>query len=129
HNPKRMGVSESAPCITARISSNVPAIRSVLLDRGRFAIHPPGRASVFARNKCMYGVAVILATESMILVEPPSVYAARLRLTKPLPSIIAAIPATPRKTMTPGRLPGDDFSTELVFEVLKSSGDEPTLIT
>ena len=64
-----------------------------------------------------------------IFVEPPSAYLARLRIPRLLPSIVAAAPTTPRKPIVPGRLPNDDFWTELVFDTLRNNDNVPMRIT
>lgn len=74
-------------------------------------------------------MAVIPATEPMFIVEPESCYTARMRMPQRLPPIPAATPATPQKPTPPSRHRHNDFLTELVFEVLKSNGDGPVLIT
>lgn len=74
-------------------------------------------------------MAVISTTEPMILVEPPSVYAARLRMPQRLPPTPAATPTTPPKPTPPVRHRYDDFWTEVVFEILKTNGDCPLRIT
>lgn len=65
----------------------------------------------------------------MMFIEPENCYAARMRIPQHLPPIPAATPTTPPKPTPPGRKRYDDFSTELVFEVLKNNGDGPTRIT
>jgi len=65
----------------------------------------------------------------MIFAEPPSVYAARLRIPSPLPFAPATSQLTPQKPIVPGGLPADDFWSELVFEALRNNDSAPTLIT
>ena len=77
----------------------------------------------------MYVVAVMSATTTMILVEPESVYAARQRMPKPLPPAVAATQKPPSRQAVPHRLPNDNFSTELVFEILKNNDGGPMPIT
>ena len=75
-------------------------------------------------------MAAFSATEPMfVIVEPLSCYAARMRIPQCLPPTPAAMPATPPKPIAPVRQRYDYFWTEIVFEILKTSGDEPMRIT
>jgi hypothetical protein len=89
-----------------------------------------GSTQFGCRSHCRYRVAAFSATEPMfVIAEPESCYTERLRTPRPVPSIVAAAPTTPPKPIVPSRLPSDDFWTEVVFEILKTSGDEPMRIT
>jgi hypothetical protein len=65
----------------------------------------------------------------MIIVEPESCYTVRLRMPPPVPSAPAATQTTSQKPPPPVRHHYDDFWTEVVFEILKTNGDGPMLIT
>lgn len=107
-------------------------------DRHKVRAAGPGQirhASRLAMEAAFYTaarvgrVATISATEPMIFVEPESCYDARLRMPRPLPSILAAKPTTPQKPIAPGPLPSDDFWTERVFDTLQNNDNVPMRIT
>lgn len=67
--------------------------------------------------------------EPMIFVEPASAFSARLRIPSPLLFTTAAAQPTPQEPIAPGRLPSDDFWSELILDTLRQNDNVPMRIT